>query len=162
MGKPPARKNTEPESAPEEDSEFAEELAKRVASIVPKGQQAQVVAQVMTLVQEERFSGPIAHPRHLREYDQIVPGSADRIIRMAEGALTHAQSMQEKALEADIKDAQAGRLYGFIALITLIGAATLTGWLGLHELSLALVGVGALGTITAFIKGNGYRFRTKS
>lgn len=161
MGRPPTKKS-ENVSQPEDDSEFAEELAKRVSAIVPKGQQAAVVAQVMTLVQEERFSGPIAHPRHLREYEQILPGSADRIIRMAEGNLRHAQEMQCKALQADIDDAKAGRLYGFIALISLIVAAAVTGWAGQKELSLSLVGVGALGTITAFIKGAGYRFRTKA
>lgn len=32
----------------------------------------------------EQFSGPIAHPKHLREYEDIVPGSAERIISMAE------------------------------------------------------------------------------
>ncbi len=32
----------------------------------------------------EIFLGPLPHPGHLRQYDEIVPGAADHIIRMAE------------------------------------------------------------------------------
>lgn len=105
------------------------------------------------MVSEERFSGPIAHPKHLREYEQICPGSADRIIKMAEGQLEHAQSIQDKALTGDIADTKAGRWFGFAALMVLIIGAIICGVLGKDTIALALLGTGALGTIGAFIKG---------
>jgi uncharacterized membrane protein len=107
----------------------------------------------VSLVQEERFSGPIAHPRHLREYDEIVPGSANRIIEMAEGALNHAQELQSFAVRADVDDQKEGRRLGFIALMVLIGAALICGLNGHEVLAGGFIGAGALGVVGAFIRG---------
>lgn len=123
MAKPPD-KSLEKTSPPDADGELAQEIAKRVGSLVPAGSRAQVIAQVVSLVSEERFSGPIPHPRHMREYEEICPGSADRLIAMAEVSITHAQDLQRSALDGDISDVRAGRLYGLIALVALIIAAT--------------------------------------
>jgi uncharacterized membrane protein len=109
----------------------------------------------MSVVYEERFSGPIAHPQHLREYEQICPGAADRIISMAERNLDHAQRMQDKSLDGEIADIRAGRWFGFAALMALIIGAIACGLMGQKEIALALLTTGALGTIGAFIKGRG-------
>ncbi|MDR0808864.1 MAG: hypothetical protein LBE86_07035 [Gemmobacter sp.] len=50
---------------------------RQVGDLVPQGSRAAIVARVTTLMVSEQFSGPIAHPRHLREYEEICPGSAD-------------------------------------------------------------------------------------
>lgn len=114
-----------------------------------------MVAQIVSLVQEERFSGPIAHPKHLREYEEIVPGSADRIVAMAEGNLAHAQTMQAKALDADITDMREGRWLGFAALIILIIGAIVCGVLQHTAIALALLGASVIGGVSAIIKGRG-------
>ncbi|WP_188512639.1 DUF2335 domain-containing protein [Blastomonas aquatica] len=122
---------------------------------MPSGQQAQVVAQMVSFVSEERFSGPIAHPRHLKEYEAICPGAADRIISMAEGNLAHAQDIQTLAIQADIDDAKAGRLYGFLALMALIIAAGVSAFLGNELMASAFLGAGVLGVVGQLIKGRG-------
>lgn len=134
---------------------FAEELAKRLNSIVSKDQRSQVVAQVVSLVTEERFSGPIAHPKHLREYEDICPGSADRIVRMAEQQMSHSQRMQETALQGDIQDMRDGRRFGFAALLALIVGAIICGALGHEVIALAFLGATAVGAVGALIKGRG-------
>jgi len=108
---------------------------------------------MVSLVQQEKFSGPIAHPKHLREYEDILPGSANRIIEMAEGNLKHAQTVQLRALEADVEDIKAGRRFGFAALLVLIFCALVCGYLKNNTLALAFLGTGAVGTVVAFIKG---------
>lgn len=35
-----------------------------------------------SLMISEHFSGPIPHPKHIAVYEKIVPGAADRIIRL--------------------------------------------------------------------------------
>lgn len=107
----------------------------------------------MAIVQQERFSGPIAHPKHLREYENILPGAADRIISMAEHNLKHNQDFQMGALNADIKDSGDGRKYGFAALCLLILGAIFSTWLDNTALALAFLGTGALGVIGLFIRG---------
>jgi uncharacterized membrane protein len=146
------QKNTSlPEDA--ESDDLAQEIAKRIGNIVSHGQKAQIVAQVVSLVTEERFSGPIAHPRHLREYEEIHPGAADRIIRMAEGNLHHAQAVQKLALEGDIADIKAGRLYGFCAFMALMIGAFVLAYNGHEAIAGVFLGAGALGVISQLIQG---------
>jgi uncharacterized membrane protein len=140
-----------PDSTDSDD--LAQEIAKRIGSLVPQSQKAQVVAQVVSLVTEERFSGPIAHPRHLKEYEEICPGAADRIIRMAENNLSHAQSVQILAVEGDISDVKAGRRYGFFALLSLIIAASTATYFDHEVIAGLFLGAGALGVIGQLIQG---------
>lgn len=74
MAKPPVKNN--PNTSNNESGEtdpFIAEVSKRVRSLVDKDQAGAVITQITSLY-AEKFSGPIAHPRHLREYEDIVPG----------------------------------------------------------------------------------------
>lgn len=156
VGKPPKKIEHPQKEQLSQDDIFALEIAKRVSSIVGRDKAPQVTAQVVALI-SERFSGPIAHPRHLREYEDISPGAADRIIRMAEEALNHQKRMEEMSLVGDIQDVKDGRFYGFCALIILIFAALASGLYGQQALALAFLGTGVIGTIGAFINGKAER-----
>lgn len=138
----------------DELDDLAQEITKRISNLVPQGQRTQVVAQMVSLVKEESFSGPIAHPKHLREYEEICPGAADRIITMAEQGLSHAQTMQDKAITGDIDDSKAGRLYGFLALLALIVAASIATYHDHEVIAGLFLGAGALGVIGQLIQGN--------
>ncbi|MBX9644638.1 MAG: DUF2335 domain-containing protein [Novosphingobium sp.] len=102
---------------------------------------------------EERFSGPIAHPKHLRDYEEICPGAADRIISMAERSIQHAQDLQSQAMAGDIDDVRAGRAYGFWALMALIAAASGATYFDHEVIAGAFLGAGALGVIGQLIQG---------
>lgn len=141
------------ESPQGESDPFAEEIAKRIGSLVGKEQKGQIIAQMVSLYKEERFSGPIAHPKHLREYEEILPGSADRIVNMAESSLSHTQELQAIALGADIEDMRGGRRYGFAALVLLIGGAIVATFLKAPILAGLFLGTGALGTIGVLVRG---------
>lgn len=52
----------------------------------------------MVLVRRQEISGPLPPPQILREYESIVPGSADRIIRMAENARADYESVRSGEL----------------------------------------------------------------
>lgn len=125
MAKPPEKQKPQNNTVVVTDSDpFAEELAKRVSALVPAGQRAQVVAQVTSLVTEERFSGPIPHPRHLAQYDQVVPGSAATIIGMAHDNLVHNQKLQAQALAADIDGGKFTAVF-LIQCLEAIGSSSL-------------------------------------
>ncbi|GGB52093.1 hypothetical protein GCM10010833_03540 [Blastomonas aquatica] len=74
---------------------------------------------------------------------------------MAEGNLAHAQDIQTLAIQADIDDAKAGRLYGFLALMALIIAAGVSAFLGNELMASAFLGAGVLGVVGQLIKGRG-------
>lgn len=54
------------------------------------------------MMQAEIHHGPLPHPEVLRQYDQLSPGAADRIITMAEGEAAHRRQMERQQLESDV------------------------------------------------------------
>lgn len=72
---------------------------------------------------------------------------------MAERNLQHAHDMQCKAMDGDIADAKSGRLYGFLALMALIAAASIAAYYEHDLIAGAFLGAGALGVIGQFIQG---------
>lgn len=59
------------------------------------------------------WSGPTPSPDVLRDYEQIVPGSADRIISMAERQSEHRQKLETTALNNGHTRAVLGAVLGF-------------------------------------------------
>lgn len=55
----------------------------------------------MEMAMEERFSGPIPHPRILKGYEEILPGSADRILTMAENQSKHRQAIEAEVVHSN-------------------------------------------------------------
>lgn len=51
----------------------------------------------------EFYSGVIPPPEHLREYELILPGSADRLITMAEKQSKHRQNLETITIKSDIR-----------------------------------------------------------
>ena len=78
----------------------------------------QVVARVVAVA--ESFSGPMPHPRHLRGYEDIVPGGAREILEMAKGEQTHRHKVQWLEMIYLIS----GSLLDLFGLLSCIGAAT--------------------------------------
>jgi uncharacterized membrane protein len=52
-------------------------------------------------LRQEIFSGPLPDPSTLKEYEELLPGSAERVIDMAERAIVHHQEMEAKQVEND-------------------------------------------------------------
>lgn len=77
-------------------------------------------------VQEvSRFTGPIPPPDLLAEYDQILPGLAERIVTMAEGEANHRRGIQRRQMRL----AEGGLVSAFVISMTVI----LGGILLVHE-----------------------------
>lgn len=58
--------------------------------------------QLGLLVRQETFSGPLPHPAILKAYEEIEPGSAKRIIDMAERAMSHNQEMEAEQVRSEV------------------------------------------------------------
>ncbi len=141
---PPSKQSVDP---------LAAELDKKIGPLIPSTQRQQVVQRITQMMQSEKFSGPIAHPRHLEAYDKIVPGSAERIIRMAEKAQDHNISMEQKIVGAEISDQRLGMVLGFSVLLILVGSAVWAGFADNNVLAGLLLSTAVVGSVAAFIKG---------
>ena len=71
----------------------------------------------------ERYSGPLPHPKILSGYEQILPGTADRIVAMAEREQEHRHNMQEKMIKTESRDSVGGMVCAFVlSVLCIIGA----------------------------------------
>lgn len=59
-----------------------------------------------TVVAEASFEGPIPPPALLQQYDQVITGAAERILRMAEEQGRHRMQLETDALASNIKTQQ--------------------------------------------------------
>jgi len=82
-------------------------------------------------IRETSFSGPLPPPQVLKDYNDVLPDAAERIIAMAETQSVHRQSLERLSVEATLQDARAGRAerrtgqwLGFtLALVAIVGGS---------------------------------------
>ena len=55
------------------------------------------------------FVGPVPPPDLLRQYEEISPGFADRLIQMAEAQQNHRHQLEQQHLDGYIRDKEAAR-----------------------------------------------------
>ncbi len=107
-----------------------------------------------------QFSGPMPPPELLERYEQICPGSADRMLGLVEGEAKYRREMESAIVHSEIDrtrksfaEAKRGQICAvIITLSTLIAGvyAAVTG----HEVSGSIIGsAGIGGIVTTFILG---------
>jgi uncharacterized membrane protein len=75
----------------------------------------------MTVLQQS-YSGPLPPPAALEKYDQVLPGSAERILSMAESQHRHRQNLELNVVNSNISAQRLGVILGFvIAMTTILG-----------------------------------------
>ena len=86
---------------------------------LPEGEK-QTVAQILSMVRAESFSGPIPHPDILAKYNELVPGSADRLIGSYEKEQNHRHGCEDKIVGAETFSVKFGMISAVgIAIICL-------------------------------------------
>lgn len=65
-------------------------------------------------VEAQSLSGPIPSPEILKQYDEILPGLADRIMMMAEKQINHRIKLEELELKEEVKLKKRGQIFAFI------------------------------------------------
>lgn len=82
------------------------------------------------LVASQQWQGPLPPPAALEHFEKLVPGSAARLIDMAEAEQKHRHAIeagamftQQEAVRLTARDNLVGMVLGFLALAVGIGAA---------------------------------------
>jgi uncharacterized membrane protein len=113
-----------------------------------------LVDRVTQLVMAESYSGPVPHPRHLKEYEDVFPGCGERLIGMAETALDRDQDRRDRHMELDFQDRRLGMKLGYAALATLIIAGVVLTLAGYEKIGGSLLAASLISTVVgAFING---------
>ena len=99
------------------------------------------------LVQVEQvvayYAGPIPPPAMLRDYEEVLDGSADRLLSMAERESKHRSTYENLGL-----------VFGFIAALALIALSAYIVFLGFAWQSVGVVVGSIAGTAGTFIYSN--------
>lgn len=75
------------------------------------------------IAQFASYSGPIAHPALVKEYEAILPGAAERILSMAETEGHHRRQQEAKVIACEVKCKTTGLWLGFsIGLVAVAGS----------------------------------------
>ena len=115
---------------------------------------AQVPAhEQVTIHQQQIHQGSLPSPVTLNQYDQIVPGAAERILQMAEQDAQHQRDISIMALDAHRREVRLGQILGFGIGVLSFSTCIVALFLGSEKTAIAIGGTTVIGLVTAFIKG---------
>ena len=102
----------------------------------------------------------------LREYDELLPGAADRILKMAEIQQAHRQSLEKEAVGSEIARSKRGMLFGFLVAMGGITAGVLIALLGATDAARitggSVTGVTLLGMVSTFVYATGEKRKERT
>lgn len=103
---------------------------------------------ISRIVLQEQYAGPLAHPRIVAGYEQHLPGSADRILTMAEEQQSHRMQQENRGQQAAIERDKRAMNRGFVLALVLMLVSALAIYLGSD-----LVGFGMVATSVVSLAG---------
>lgn len=126
---------------------------------IPPNQPSHTVRQIQQASIE--YSGPLPPPGALEKYEQILPGAAERILKLAEDQSKHRQSLEKKVIDQDVRNSLLGIICAFLVSVSFIIASAYTTVNG-HPVVGSLIGSGGLtGLVAVFIYGSRARMKER-
>lgn len=108
---------------------------------------------VVATLTSQAMSGPLPPPALLNQYDQIVPGSAERILQMAEREQAHRIAVESSVLGEEAAQIKYGRRYAFAVVVLVLGVVVFAILKGAFVVAGVLGGTTIVGLVAAFIAG---------
>lgn len=127
----------------ERDSEIEDDLSKllppdlrqEIESAEPEEREMMLAAAVKSV----QYTGPLPPGYMLREYEEVLPGAADRVFRMAEQQAEHRQYIEKQVVASKSRAELLGVIFaGMIVMATVVGGVFL-----IHD-GQSIVGFGTL------------------
>lgn len=102
----------------------------------------------------QQWQGPLPPPAALESFERVIPGSADRILTMAEKEQGARIAHEKTALDASVLQLKRGQIYGVLILLAAIGGAILTAYFGAPwQVPCAIVGLPVISAVIVLITG---------
>lgn len=130
------------------------ELIDKILDLVPEDRKNDAARNViMLLKQEERFEGPIPHPEFFEKYENTLPGSAERILSMAERQQSHRIEMEKKVISEGLVKERRGQIFGFVLFILCLITSVVFIYFGLPKFGGILATISAIAVVGLFLGG---------
>lgn len=99
------------------------------------------------------WSAPLPPPDLLKQYNEVFPGCAERIVAMAESQSSHRQQVESKVIAGNVTSQTTGLWLGFIlALIVILSGAWLV-YTGHVAWGAAFAGFPLVSLVSVFVLG---------
>ncbi|MEO7142948.1 MAG: DUF2335 domain-containing protein [Bryobacteraceae bacterium] len=106
------------------------------------------------------FAGPLPPPSILASYDAVCPGSAERILAMAERQSAHRQELERIYTNANVeemhlgfREAQRGQVFAFLISVAFLAVGAYVSVHGQPWIGVVLGGMGLTSIAASFIEG---------
>jgi uncharacterized membrane protein len=99
------------------------------------------------------FSGPLPPSEILRKYDELLPGSAERIIAMVEKQGAHRQGLESEVVKSNCKNERLGMIFGLIICVMAIVAGIYAVKMGKEGFGIAAIISALAAPMAVFIYG---------
>ena len=133
----------------EKDLVDSEVIIQEIDSL-PEEERNKVLSSV---TQEYTYSGILPHPMLLKQFDEVLPGTAERIITMTEKEGEHRRIIEKQIVDSEFKIQNRGIKFGFlIALSGILGSV----FLAFYDKTIASTILGSstlVSLVSVFIKG---------
>jgi len=111
-------------------------------------------SQSLNVSYSQMFAGPLPHPEILAGYERVAPGTADRLISMAERDQIHRHAMDNQSVTGDYQEAARGQYLAVsIALLVLIAGCYFC-WQGHPIEGVTVITADLIALVGLFIFGN--------
>lgn len=109
----------------------------------------------------EQYTGPIPDPKTLEHYNNICPGAADRILKMAEEQASHRQYIEKLAIGSDANNSKMGIWAGTLISLGIMILSGIIAFMGYPTVGASLVGGNIISIAGIFIYGTKSRRRER-
>ena len=131
-----------------------------VLDSLPK-EKREVIQSVMFAMEQKAYSGPIPPAEDFAGYEEVLKGSANRILQMAEHNAEHRRSMEENILDKDFQLKRLGYIAGAI-LVIMFGVFSFILGLNGHDELAGKIGVTTVVAVAVIFVLNKLPFFNKS
>lgn len=118
---------------------------------LPKKEQKEIAR---VLIKQERFSGPLPHPKLLKAYDEISPGAAEKILNNSFKESDHRRELNNLGLKYTARDNFLAPLFGFILGMTGIIGGVVVAIYASPTAGFFLSGGSLVMLVSLFVKNN--------
>lgn len=119
----------------------------------PQPQRPQAAIQQVSITATAQYSGALPPPEMLKGFEAVLPGSAERILKMAELEQTHRHAEESLARKSFDRETLLGQCFAFGIVLSAIGGAVCAG-INNAQVVGSVLGTFGIGSIVAvFIFG---------
>lgn len=108
--------------------------------------------QMRQMVAQQHWSGPLPPPEQLARFEDVLPGTAARIIAMAEKEGEHSREVQMRAVRATVRLQHIGQVMAFVLSCCALTSAYWLAMAGHDWVAGSLVAGGFVGLATVFLR----------